>query len=235
MTSNRGVAQNIYSWGVDKLNKVNKLTGYKFEKLYWSDVKNKFGKAFGSKFNNLEGGTKLSIQADTNGNKYIKVDTDQDIFEGIAPKDYSKIAKMYMQNYLMGETKLSNDDTAVIDRRGINKYTNPGKFQFNFNEKMKLTPELKNALNISEKVSAKSPIKSNSKYSNWEYYNFNFEINGNKFSGLINIGIDSNNNKHFYEINNIKRIGVSETSLKESTNPSINNIIPQTQKISTVA
>lgn len=230
VTSNRGVAQNIYSWVIDKLNKVNKMTGYKFEKLYWADVKNKFEKAFDSEFNNLEGGTKLSIQTDTNGNKYIKVDTDQDIFEGIAPKDYSKIAKMYMQDYLIGETKLSNDDTAVIDKKGINKYTNPGKKQQNFDNKMKLTPELKNVLQIAEKNSASAPSKANSKYQNWEYYKFNFELGNKNFEGTVNIGIDSNGNKHFYEINKIKEVAdILGTSLNRSTT-SINNIIPQTQK-----
>lgn len=61
VTSNRGVAQNIYSWVVDKLNKVNKLTGYKFEKLYWADVKNKFEKAFNTDFNNYTNDIKYSI------------------------------------------------------------------------------------------------------------------------------------------------------------------------------
>lgn len=63
VTSNRSVAQNIYSWVVDKLNKVNKLTGYKFEKLYWADVKNKFDKAFNGEFDNIDGDTKYHISS----------------------------------------------------------------------------------------------------------------------------------------------------------------------------
>lgn len=31
---------------VDKLNKINKATGYKSEKLFWTDVKNKFENAY---------------------------------------------------------------------------------------------------------------------------------------------------------------------------------------------
>lgn len=70
-------------------------------------------------------GERFSIQTDNKGNQYVKVDTDQDIFEGIDKKDYNKIAKMYMQDYLKGNTILAGNDNANIGRRGVNKYTNP--------------------------------------------------------------------------------------------------------------
>lgn len=98
----------------------------------------------------------------------------EQVYTGTAEKDYNKIAKMYMQDYLMGKTKLSDDDTAVIDRKSANKYTNPGKKQQKFYKKMKLTPELKNVLEIAQKNSTLEPIKDNSKYQNWEYYKFDF-------------------------------------------------------------
>ena len=218
------VFKRIYDWVVDKL---NKFTGSKNEKIYWEDVKNKFESAFRQDYQGISNGNKFSIQTDANGNKYIKVDTDQDIFDGIDKKDYSKIAKMYMQDYLMGETKLSNADTAIIDRKGVNKYTNPGKRQQNFKTKMKLTPELKNVLEIAQKDSSSLPIKDNSKYRNWEYYNFNFKLNGKKFNGTVNIGIDSNGNKHFYEINKIKEVDdISGTSLNRSSASLSTNSIP---------
>lgn len=69
VTSNRGVAQNIYTWIVDKLNRINKLTGYKFEKLYWADVKNKFDNAFNSQFNNIDNDVKYAKKGDIIDNK----------------------------------------------------------------------------------------------------------------------------------------------------------------------
>ena len=134
---------------------------------------------------------------------------------------------MYIQDYLMGKTKLSNNDTTVIDRKSANKYTNPGKKQQNFNEKMQLTPELKNVLEIAQKDSTSRPLKSNSKYKNWEYYKVKFEINGKMFEGLINIGLDSNNNKHFYEINKIRETDdISRTSLNSSSTSLFKYSIP---------
>lgn len=173
---------------------------------------------------------RYSIQSDKEGNKYVKIDTDQNIFEGIAKKDYSKIAKMYMQDYLRGETALSKDDKAIIGRKGINKYTNPGKRQFLFDKKMRLTPELKNVLKIAKKIEESDASKANSKYKNWEYYNFKFSIDDKNFSGIINIGIDENGNKHFYEINNIKEArlggisGISPESTVPKSSSSINSI-----------
>lgn len=193
---------------------------------YLQELKRKFENAYNTVYKG-NANQQYSIQTDANGNKYVKVDTDQDIFEGIDKKDYNKIAKMYIQDYLVGKTKLSNNDMTVIDRKSANKYTNPGKKQQNFNEKMQLTPELKNVLEIAQKDSTSRPLKSNSKYKNWEYYKVKFEINGKMFEGLINIGLDSNNNKHFYEINKIRETDdISRTSLNSSSTSLFEYSIP---------
>ena len=154
---------------------------------------------------NLKNTTSFSIQTDVNGHKYVNIDTDQDIFDGIDSKDYNKMAKMYINDYLRGYTKLADTSEVVIDSKSARKYTNPGERQSKFIEKMKLTPELKNALKISEKIQDSLPTKDTSKYENWEYYKFNFKLDGQNFSGVVNIGIDSRGNKHFYEINKIKK------------------------------
>ena len=194
---------------------------YNFEKVYRENNQSK-----------ASNDTKFSIQTDNKGNKYVNVDTDQDIFDGIDKKDYNKIAKMYINDYLKGKTILSESDTAIIDSKTAKKYTNPGKKQPNFSEKMRLTPELKNVLEISEKVGESSESKDNSKYKNWEYYRTIFKINNEMFEGLVNIGIDSKGNKHLYEVNNIKKTsGISETSPNRPTGFSRNNIPQNEQKV----
>ena len=190
---------------------------YNFEKAYKNidrTVKNKF-----------------SIQTASDGSKYVQVDTDQNIFSGIEKKDYNKIAKMYMQDYLMGETQLSKSDEAIIDKKSANKYTNPGKRQQNFDKKMQLTPELKNVLEIAQIDSTSVPTKDTSKYKNWEYYKFNFKLNEKSFEGTINIGIDGNGDKHFYEINKIKEIDdISGKNLNRSSTSFIKDSIPSSNE-----
>ena len=224
---NRTLGQKIYDWVVDKLNKLNGKLGYKSEKIYWADVKNKFENAFKQEYQNTNNQTsRFSIQTTVDGNKYVKVNTDQDIFKGIDPKDYNKIAKMYIQDYLMGKTTLSGNDKTIIDGKSASKYTNPGKTQYYFNEKMKLTPELKNVLKIAQKDSMAAPTKATSKFPSWEYYKFNFELDGKNFEGTINIGVDKNGEKHFYEINKIHTTSVSSGSTnKFSSTDSIKNSI----------
>lgn len=177
---------------------------------------------------------KFSIQ-NNNGNKYIKIDTDQKVFDGIDKKDYNQIAKMYMQDYLKGKTTLSENDSANIGRKGINKYTNPNQQTKYLNEKMQLTPELKNVLEIAEKVSEGTPTKDTTKFPNWEYYKFRFEIDGKQFEGLINIGVDKEGNKHFYEINKIHTTSNSyvSTNKSSSTDSIKNSITSQSENVNT--
>lgn len=177
---------------------------------------------------------KFSIQ-NNNGNKYIKIDTDQKVFDGIDKKDYNQIAKMYMQDYLKGKTILNENDNANIGRKGINKYTNPNQQTKYLSEKMQLTPELKNVLEIAEKVSEGTPTKDTAKFPNWEYYKFRFEIDGKQFEGLINIGVDKEGNKHFYEINKIHTTSNSyvSTNKSSSTDSIKNSITSQSEDVNT--
>ena len=72
-TEKRSVARVIYDAVVSLLNKLNKLTGYKSEKLYWADVKNKFEKAYRSTSieknnNSLNSNTKFHISENLSKN-----------------------------------------------------------------------------------------------------------------------------------------------------------------------
>ena len=59
---NRTLGQKIYDWVVDKINKLNGKLGYKSEKIYWADVKNKFENAFKQEYQGLDTNkTKLSM------------------------------------------------------------------------------------------------------------------------------------------------------------------------------
>ena len=223
---------------------INMATAGSKEARQLEQLKHSFEKALNSKQNNASvenvaskgTKTKYSIQTRENGSKYIKVDADQHIFDGVEPNDYKKIVKKYMNDYLRGQTELgslNSDEMVNIGTKGINKYTNPGKRQYNFNEKMKLAPELQNVLEIAEKTSEGTASKENSKFKNWEYYQVDFNVNGKDFSGKVNIGIDSNGNKHFYEINNIQQKntrGISETSQNWHSGAFMTDNIPQNKE-----
>ena len=158
------------------------------------------------------------------GTKYVNVNTCHMIFDGICKNDYNKIVKMYMNDYLLGDHLLTDTNKVIIDKRSIKKYTNPGKRQSYFYEKMKLCTELINIFKICKKFDATLPLKKDSKYLKWEYYKFYFKLDTYFYNGIVNIGIDSYGKRHFYEINNIKKVsGISEISLNRPTDFSTNN------------
>ena len=131
---------------------------------------------------------------------------------------------MYITDYLIGNTRLGNNDSVEINKKTSKKYTNPGKKQENFVEKMKLTPELKNVLGIATLRENSIAKKTNSKFANWEYYDFEFKLDGKTFKGNINVGI-TDKGKYLYEINNVKKTsGITGTSLHRPTGFSANNI-----------
>ena len=117
VTSNRGVAQNIYSWVVDKLNKINKLTGYKFEKLYWADVKNKFDKAFNNEFNNIEGETKYKL-SDKN-----EIDIKQrKVYNKITTKNISNVERAQVSSEVNQFRKADGTHFIDLSKNGYKSY-----------------------------------------------------------------------------------------------------------------
>ena len=104
VNTNSQTANGLYRWVVDKLNKLNKLTGYKSEKLYWTDVKNKFEKAFNSEFNNLNSDIKYAIKNVADFDE-IEYNNQRDI-------------KLSKQNYGILAHAISSDDSIIS---GVNE------------------------------------------------------------------------------------------------------------------
>ena len=70
-TQKRSIAKVIYDNVVSLLNKLNKLTGYKSEKLYWTDVKNKFENAYRStSISSKKSDTKYSLSNSKENKEY---------------------------------------------------------------------------------------------------------------------------------------------------------------------
>lgn len=91
----QSVGKRIYNWVVDKLNKINKLTGYKNERLYWSDVKNKFEKAYKQAYtDNGLSSERMSIVTNEKGQKYVQAD--RKVIDGNNPLEWEKQVKNYI-------------------------------------------------------------------------------------------------------------------------------------------
>ena len=60
------LGRRIYNWVVDKLNKINKATGYKSEKIFWTDVKNKFENAYKQDYHGVNVSEMLKFSINSN-------------------------------------------------------------------------------------------------------------------------------------------------------------------------
>ncbi len=231
VTSNRGVAQNIYSWVVDKLNKINKLTGYKFEKLYWADVKNKFEKAFGSEFNNINEETKYHISSNLSDDIDSVLKGEYDINIDVKLRDFTpqilvnlglKDLPMLMnQNHLkeniLSKTKAKNLGILNNDAN----YHNLGKNLF-----MEIIDSLDSPLMVMKSISPTG--KSNSWVIVTDVKNQSGEqiivpIYLNARGNYNDIEIDTNKIKSIYGKNNIKQL------VDNTIKGDINNILYMTK------
>lgn len=229
----RNIAQKIYDAIVKFFDKVK---GYKSEEAFLRGLKDKFEKAFNAEYNTQNQViNKFSIQTDSNGNKYVKVDTDQHIFEGKTLKEQKEIAKKYILNNFRENGITNNNENILVSRRTANEYTHP-KNKLSYTEsksKMKASTELDNLIKSSEYLYSKTD-DGRHKFAKdgWEYYKTVFEVDGTKFEGIINIAKDGNK-KTLYDITKIKKLSpysTSEKSFSVSLRTTSNNSIPQSKE-----
>lgn len=222
------VFKRIYDWVVDKL---NKFTGSKNEKLYWEDVKNKFESAYRQDYQGTSNSNRFSIKTDSNGNKFVKIDTHQDIFKEKTLSEQTKIAKQYILDNFRDKGLKIDDENVNVTSKTANEYTHP-KNQLPYKTKqakIKASTELDNMLNISDyQYSSNDDGRHRFAKDGWDYYKTVFEVDGVKFEGLVNIA-KSGNKKTFYDVTNIKRISQNRSASDKSFSTSLtnsNNSIP---------
>ena len=216
------VFKRIYDWVVDKL---NKFTGSKNEKLYWEDVKNKFESAYRQDYQGTSNSNRFSIKTDSNGNKFVKIDTHQDIFKGKTLSEQTKIAKQYILDNFRDKGLKIDDENVNVTSKTANEYTHP-KNQLPYKTKqakIKASTEIDNMLNISDyQYSSNDDGRHRFAKDGWDYYKTVFEVDGVKFEGLVNIA-KSGNKKTFYDVTNIKRISQNRSASDQSFSTSLTN------------
>ena len=91
------IAKQIYDFVIDKLNRLNRLVGYRSEKIFWEDVKNKFEKAYREEYknNNASDSTRYMIT----GIKGVKNGVKADAENQWALDSYNRANEMAKQGY----------------------------------------------------------------------------------------------------------------------------------------
>lgn len=191
---------------------LNNLTEKGRYRNFVKDLESKWADAYKTitteqSIENLKNDKKFSIQTDINGNKYVNVDTNQNIFEGKTLVEQTKIAKEYILDNFKGKELSINDNSVMVTRKTANEYTHPKTTlqKNNASSKMKASTELDNLLSISEyKYSKADDGRHKFAKDGWDYYKTTFKVGNAMYNGLINIA-KNGNKKMLYDITNLKR------------------------------
>ena len=236
---NKNLGQRIYSWVIDKLNRLNAKLGYKSEKIYWTDVKNKFENAFKKEYQGLDTNkTKLSIQQNNNG-KYVKAD--RQVITGNDSLKWETQVENYINNNIRqgkdvqvetesGDILTITKDTAgkakfrnkITDKNGNTRYLNNKEFL------SKLTAEthVDELAQISQKINKKPiPDYKNHKFARdgFDYRSAYFEdFDGQYYKITMSVGKNGSIDT-IYNIGKMDKKNRSKSSLV-AQRPSDKNI-----------
>lgn len=118
VNQNKSIAKKIYNWVIDKL---NKFTGGKNEKIFWTDIRNKFETAYNQEFSKYDSNLKYSV-AGKEALKNIK-----------EPQLSQEAYNSYNKAKQMAKNKESNE--RIYKETGWYKDKVTGKMKFNFSDK----------------------------------------------------------------------------------------------------
>lgn len=155
------------------------------------------------------------------GIKFVVINTDQNIFENVNPKNFNKVAKKYiLDNFRKNGIDFNNENISVTAKTA-REYAYPKIKMSSYikDSKMKASTELDNLVKISKyQYSKKDDGRHPFATDGWDYYKTIFSIGNKSFEGLVNIG-KNGNKKTLYDITNLKEvpyISTSEESFSES-------------------
>lgn len=153
------------------------------------------------------GKMRFSIQTLANGKKIVVIDSGQELFEGVDPKDYRKVARKFIRETYKGKTlPLGERDLARITKKLGGEYTYPST-RIGVNEykaKMRAAAELHNLLEAAEYSHWAEDKKNHLEATlGFDYYKVTFEVDGRRFTGLLNIA-NSQRGRILYDITKIE-------------------------------
>lgn len=230
-TEKPSIAKRIYNWVVDKLNKINKLTGYKNEKLFWNDVKNKFENAYRQDYQGNNTNTKYHVSENLSAEIDKVLNGQYPSNEDVKLRDFTPkvlvdsgirdLPMLINQNHLK-ENILSGTKAKKMGMYNKDaNYHNLGKETF-----MKAIDNLDNPLMIMKSISKTSSqntyvIVTDVQNKNGEHIIVPIYIEGK--GNYNSIRTDTNKVKSVYGKNNIKNL------VDNTIKGDINNIIYMTK------
>nr|DAR44990.1 MAG TPA: Large polyvalent protein associated domain 38 [Caudoviricetes sp.] len=136
------------------------------------------------------------------------VHIDNDILQGVSPKNRTKVISQYFKDNYQGndyDLDYGKDGTVHISAKSRKKYLDPNQSISELILKGKMTGELPDILRVSQKI-GEAPDTKNHSFANrgFEYRQSFVQIGNELYSVKLNVGLNDNG-KLFYTINGIKK------------------------------
>lgn len=215
----------------------------------WNDALKTAAENKGAAMNSTGGTTTTKyspIEYDSEGKAYVRIENN--ILDGIPKNQWSKAVSKWLNQNIQGREFMAQSDGESIKatRKFTNEYGRGSKSKNipdeQYKAKMNLAGNIDEAIMISDKqYSAEDNrnVDGTLKHGNfakygWDYRTFNFEYNGKRYSGKLNVA--KNDNGHLaYDVTNIKeadphsgsRYNSEDTRVGGST--SFDNSVSQTK------
>lgn len=160
-------------------------------------------------------GQRLSVQTDEDGHKYVKIDVDQNIFEGKTLQEKIEIAREYMKEHFRGHVLDVGDSNAYVNGRSVEEYAYPANRRLSYGireAKARASTELDHLLSVSTYLRHDSDDgRHKNATGGWDTYRTEFELGDERFTGEVKI-MNTGRGRLFYDITHITQIEKSPVS-----------------------
>ena len=198
----RAMLEHEADWGESIIQEYNRLME-EAGKREQSTKQNKKGYGQDSQF---------SLKVLPDGRKYVEVDTDQQIFEGVDIKDYPKLIVRYITQRFRGKV-IGTQNRAYVDKRAANEFAHPANHSLNekiYEAKARTATELDNLMDAGRYI---GHFEDNGRHADalggWDRYEAIVKVKDAFYEGQINIMILGDGRRRFHDFTKIRDVSAA--------------------------
>ena len=185
-----------------------------------------------------QSGKQMRLRSFEDGTKYVEIERDQDIFEGIAEREMPSVARSYIKTHFKGNYIGEGEARAHISLETANEYAYPAArkdlSKAEKEAKMRAATELDNLITASQFIDHSNDDGRHPQAVNgWDKYKTIFEVSGRYFEGVVNI-LNGDGWRRLYDVTKIKDVtnatmGLSDRS-RNAQSVGDNKSMPQSEQ-----